>query len=275
MIEHFQVYRCTACGLWFIDEKQCSEIDLEFQYRQNKSSPVEYYSATEKVNRRHFQRVFHYLEKYVSPGRLLDVGCSVGTAMSVARERNWNVVGIEPNSKAVAICREKGFTVFNSFLSDDFAGTHVESFDVVLLADVLEHTPRPVEFLERTWRVLAERGVVLIITGDIEHWLCRLFQLKAFEHLVYFTDKAVREALRRSYFQPIYISPYAKERDPSMMLKKETTQVQVGGIERVLASACANIGILNWLINRCLRCIGRDELLAIARKTQERPSVKK
>mgnify|MGYP001825782709 FL=1 len=52
-------------------------------------------------------------------GRLLDVGCSIGTLMSIARELDWEVEGLEPNPKAADLARKQGFSIHEGFFTEE------------------------------------------------------------------------------------------------------------------------------------------------------------
>ena len=47
------------------------------------------------------------LSTYLQPGRLLDVGCAMGHFMVYARERGWDVRGVECSTYAARYGREK------------------------------------------------------------------------------------------------------------------------------------------------------------------------
>ena len=48
-------------------------------------------------------------------GALLDIGAGTGDFLSVAKKDNWNVTGIEPNSKAKSIAIQKGVSFADDY----------------------------------------------------------------------------------------------------------------------------------------------------------------
>jgi len=52
-----------------------------------------------------FGHVLEHVERYVTPGRLLDVGCGPGFLLSVARSRHWDTRGVDMNAWAVGHAR--------------------------------------------------------------------------------------------------------------------------------------------------------------------------
>ena len=51
-------------------------------------------------------------EESVSPGRLLEVGCSFGAFLLAARARGWEVRGVDLSPFAAKACEEAGLDVF-------------------------------------------------------------------------------------------------------------------------------------------------------------------
>jgi 2-polyprenyl-3-methyl-5-hydroxy-6-metoxy-1,4-benzoquinol methylase len=69
-------------------------------------------------------------------GSLLDIGAGTGEFLKLAKDRNWDISGIEPNEKARQFAAKKNIVLVESI--DDVNG---EQFDVVTLWHVLEHLP--------------------------------------------------------------------------------------------------------------------------------------
>src|SRR5690606_19299048 len=94
-----------------------------------------------------FEKLYHWVKQYTlsqkerlifsyfkSKGNLLDIGAGTGDFLAFAKTKKWEVLGIEPSSKAKALARKKGipFVENTRDLSDN-------SFDVVTMWHVLEH----------------------------------------------------------------------------------------------------------------------------------------
>lgn len=138
---------------------------------------------------------------------MLDVGTAGGAFLGVAKERGWEVVGCEPNkwlaewgSDHYGIRIQPG-TIFDMDLQDD-------SFDVVTLWDVLEHTPDPQAVLRECKRVLAPRGMLLVNYPDIHSSIARLMGRKwvflLSVHLYYFTAETIGKMLNQVGFEMVH-----------------------------------------------------------------------
>jgi 2-polyprenyl-3-methyl-5-hydroxy-6-metoxy-1,4-benzoquinol methylase len=92
-------------------------------------------------------------------GRLLDLGCNEGRGLSLYAASGFQVEGLELNEAAAAVARQRGFPVHTVPLGQ-FAPR--ELFDVVVLANVLEHAWDPGQMLAEVRRLLRPGGQVWI-----------------------------------------------------------------------------------------------------------------
>ena len=101
-----------------------------------------------------FRRVLARLERLrPEKGRLFDVGAATGILMNLARERGWEVDGVEPSAWAVAFARDRyGLAVREGVF--ETAAVPPASFDVVTMVDLIEHTARPYDAVRRAAEVL-------------------------------------------------------------------------------------------------------------------------
>lgn len=100
-------------------------------------------------------------------GRLLDVGCGIGTYLSLMRQLGWDVAGVEPSTEAAAVAREKSnLQVFVGTLEE--AMFQNDTFDVITMHHVLEHLRDPLGTLSECLRILRPGGQIVVITPNIK-----------------------------------------------------------------------------------------------------------
>jgi SAM-dependent methyltransferase len=100
----------------------------------------------------------------VAGGRLLDVGCGHGLLLDEARSRGYETVGLELSRSAAAHAREAlGLDVHEQPVE---SFVDLEGFDVVVLADVIEHLDDPVAAVDRCAGLLRPGGVLCVVTPD-------------------------------------------------------------------------------------------------------------
>lgn len=92
--------------------------------------------------------------------KVLDVGCNSGEMMKLLRDvKGCTVVGVDVSANALKIARKKKLKVFNA--SAENLPFPDESFDVVVLREVLVHIHEPVKALKEIRRVLRPKGFLL------------------------------------------------------------------------------------------------------------------
>jgi methionine biosynthesis protein MetW len=139
--------------------------------------------------------------------RVLDVGCGTGSVALVAnRGKDNDVWGIEPDPERAALARARGLNIHCGFLDRPFIARH-GPFDVVVLADVVEHVASPGELLSLAASALSPGGTMFISVPNVAHWSVRLSLLRGrFDytetglldatHLRWFTEKTIRSLCR-------------------------------------------------------------------------------
>jgi predicted TPR repeat methyltransferase len=94
---------------------------------------------------------------------LLDVGCGIGLFLKVARERGWDICGVEPNVAAQTFTRDD-LPILSGTLETVVLPS--QRFDLITIWDVLAHVRNPLQLLAKTRELLAENGAVLVKTPN-------------------------------------------------------------------------------------------------------------
>lgn len=133
-----------------------------------------------------------------SGGKLLDVGCGDGSFLSVARSCGWDVVGLDPDPKAVANATQLGLTVHEGGI--EYFESRAELFDVITLNHVIEHVYEPVKVLQACHALLRPGGQLWLETPNIRSFGHARFQqnwrgLETPRHLVLFSRRSLSQAL--------------------------------------------------------------------------------
>jgi len=140
----------------------------------------------------------------------------------VARDRGWDVLGIELSPHAAAVARERfGLTVHEG----DFGAIDLEpaSFDAITMLDVLEHLYEPSASLQRARSLLRPGGVLMVVLpndrnlttmiargayqvtgGRVSYPASRVHQIY---HPCYYTPKTLRMLLSREGFDMLAVRP--------------------------------------------------------------------
>jgi SAM-dependent methyltransferase len=162
-----RLVRCLACGLVYANPIP----DPTRQVQAVGDSLV--YTNDQLAKRAFFRRRAHELLASIEaiqgkPGRLLDVGCGIGTELEVARERGWQGVGIELASGSLRVARASGLEVIATPLGE--AGLADASFDCVTVNHALEHIAAVRPVLDHVRRVLRPAGLLFVSVPNLDAW---------------------------------------------------------------------------------------------------------
>jgi SAM-dependent methyltransferase len=194
-----RIYRCPSCGLAFTHPQP------QLPAEQYDASYFELYHKRREFRLRRACDRLSRIELITSPGRILDVGCSLGYFLEAASKRGWTPSGVEISPHAAQVAREHGLDVMTGTLEE--AGYPESCFDCVTMWDVLEHVQDPTEHMLEVRRVLVPGGLVVIGTPNMNHVLFRIKRerwrhLKPTEHLYYFNPASIHALLRKTGFKP-------------------------------------------------------------------------
>jgi 2-polyprenyl-3-methyl-5-hydroxy-6-metoxy-1,4-benzoquinol methylase len=189
--EHGPLYRCRECGTLQQPSALLGHEELVSLYREMTD---ERYLSEAHGRRKTARRLLDLIGAEVPAGRLLDVGCGHGLLLDEARQRGYEVVGLEPAAEAARYARET--------LGLDVRQEALESFepngpfDVIVLADVLEHTLDPTSVLVRCSELVADGGAVCIVTPDPSSLTARVAGARWWGYIAAHTFLIPRRTLR-------------------------------------------------------------------------------
>jgi 2-polyprenyl-3-methyl-5-hydroxy-6-metoxy-1,4-benzoquinol methylase len=220
---NFRIVRCEHCTLVYVNPR-LTEKAAKRLYNENVISPMQYYQQTRKSDLTTFKKRWRLIEKFVkNRGKVLDVGCNVGTFLEVAKNAGWDCYGLDINRSVEEECKRKGISISMSSLEK--AKFPQEFFDVIILNDVLEHTTTPTTMIAAAHRLLKKEGILFIVTPNIgsvtfrclgRHW----HHLKPNEHLTYFSKKTTRILLKKFEFNILYEKNLNRDRSLGVIIDK-------------------------------------------------------
>lgn len=138
------------------------------------------------------------IQKFVSKGNFLDIGCAFGGFLSRAKEFGFTPFGVEISPYAAKYAQERGIQVYTgSFLEVDLPKNY---FQVVTLIEVLEHLPNPEQVFDKLVDILAEGGLLLIQTANFRGKQAKeegpYYHYYLPGHLYYYSDSLLMELLK-------------------------------------------------------------------------------
>lgn len=229
-INNRRFVRCHTCTHVFLDGTYDDDSIKELYERYGDEKGKTYFQGinAEVLNTidSYLQSCREYCRTGSSPLRLLDIGCGTGALLSRAKKLGFAIEGIEicePLAKDTA--RNAGCPVHNTSLAH--VALPEDSFDSIIMYDLIEHLQDPVGDVNIIYRLLKKGGILFILTPNdnallrkISRFLYRaslhLFskpmeRLYYPDHLSYFTRKSINAFLKRCDFEVVLLETRNQE----------------------------------------------------------------
>jgi SAM-dependent methyltransferase len=204
-----KIVKCLNCGLVYLNPNPDTKLLLESYAKMQD----DLYLSEEEGRRRSARLFLNKIFRYKDRGRLLDVGCSAGILLDEAKKLGWKVYGVELSSWAIQHAKEKlNIEIFRGELKE--ARFPDDYFDLVIMADSIEHFSDPRGCLSEIKRILRSDGIICISTPDIGSILSRIigenwWGIKQ-SHLVYFNKRSISKILNDSGFKVLSFSSHTR-----------------------------------------------------------------
>lgn len=200
----FPVVRCNTCGLVRTNPRPTADT-IGFYYQEDKywaflptaDDSKSKVSLLRRYLRFLYQTLIRCNDKIlpnISPGRMLEIGCSSGSFLAEMQSKNWEVEGIESAEGIAGRAQEAGFNVFCGSLES--APEQNCSFDLIVGWMVVEHLHEPLTALRKLNRYATPQGWLAISIPNATNLHLRLFKEKWFAlqvptHLYHFSDDTI------------------------------------------------------------------------------------
>lgn len=199
---------CDSCEVnWtFIPEA----IDSESLYRD------EIYAVVDNRKSIFEQIIFSEARKILKKAQqihpkakqLLDFGSGKGQFLAVAKELDWEGMGIETEMSRADFAREKyGVEITCQYYESGKIG--VQAADFITLNHVLEHLPQPLVLLEQLTKAnLAPKGILYIEVPRANSWQARIAGERWMhwdipKHLTHWTEPVLATQMEKLGFYPV------------------------------------------------------------------------
>jgi len=258
----YSIVRCRDCGLIFVNPRDDRE-QIARQYEEDMNSPIGYFLNSANEDAKIFKKRLNWIESIASKGRLLDIGCNVGTYMEIARDRGWSVTGIDVNKKAYQLCKTKNFDVHSGLFSQELIDRLPrKDFDLVCINDVIEHLPDPLDSMRLVHQLISRDGYLSINTPNMDNIFTKVFQVKPEEHIFYFNKKTAVKTLTQSGFKIVKVVKTGRRRNFDSLKTGATIKSPLWCKICALIAATKLDILANWLLENFVT----DELFILAKK---------
>jgi 2-polyprenyl-3-methyl-5-hydroxy-6-metoxy-1,4-benzoquinol methylase len=154
-----EIWRCSKCGLVFPNPMPIPKRGVDQHYERSADDYFQHHDFDSKSE--NAIGLLNYAETLIGgKGTLLDIGAGRGELVSSATREGWRAVGIEPSTAHADHAARSGADIRREPLEE--CGFESSSFDVVILAAVLEHLYNPAETISEISRILRPGGALFL-----------------------------------------------------------------------------------------------------------------
>jgi SAM-dependent methyltransferase len=191
------IYACSACGLY-----QCPDVNDVLAFYTSLEDPD--YEEGAAVRGLQAQKLIASVLKDLGCKdgrglRLLDVGAGSGILVDVARKAGFEAVGVEPSFWLAQKAFSKSLPVYQGVLPH---ASITETFDIVMLIDVIEHVEDPVSLMRSIATCLKPQGHAYVVTPDKASFFARVMGFRWWHyrvaHISYFDQKTLALVMDRA-----------------------------------------------------------------------------
>jgi len=213
----FHMVQCKECGVIYLNPRPAIE-ELGRIY------PLSYvpYHFAEALNgltgtARNFllkRRAVAFRRLVGNEARILEVGCGNGAFLLLMRRfgsSGWELAGVDIDDVARQPLERNNITFHHGRFEDlSFAA---DSWDLIVMKDVIEHLDNPAAVLEKARHVLKPSGLLLLETPNYQGWDAKIFRSSYWggwhfpRHWTIYHPQSLRSHLHRSGFELISIKP--------------------------------------------------------------------
>jgi 2-polyprenyl-3-methyl-5-hydroxy-6-metoxy-1,4-benzoquinol methylase len=222
--EAFTIVRCEKCNFLFTNPRP-TELESKRYYESkdyishSNASQGPFEKLYQIVRRITTKKKVKLVQRFVSEGRILDIGCGTGTFLSAISKKGFIPTGVEPNETARNFASvNQGLQVFKKLAEGKYIP---KSFKVITLWHVLEHIYPLDETFKTMHRLLDDSGIVVVALPNPASMDARVY--KQFwagydlpRHIYHFTPATASQlfskygfsvaAVLPMYFDSFYIS---------------------------------------------------------------------
>lgn len=181
IINQHRIFQCPSCELQFA--YPVKPMDYEKIYEENNGKDYHDLSALivkplyesykkvekdEEKERKKWKKLPRFnvllpILKVIPKGKLLDVGCSVGMFMLVAKELGFEVYGMEASKVASEIGRKYyNLKIANVLTFDELPEKFRGPYKVITAFEVIEQVKEPLKFIKDIYDLLEEDGFLVL-----------------------------------------------------------------------------------------------------------------
>lgn len=233
----YNIVKCKECGFIYVNPIPTSSENQKYyeHYLPSLGKRGEDFRDWVKKRRllkyrkrKAYSNTLKYIKARVPEGKLLDIGCSVGSFLEMAKQQGYEVYGIDISKDPINFLKTEGYEVFLG--TTDEVKFDDSKFSVVTMWEVLEHLRDPLGQLMEVHRILKDAGLLVI---EVPNFYTQLLKTKILNLLWSFTGKKYYYGL----LPEIHYNHFTPKTIKKMLLRAGFGNVEITVRDDVISSA--------------------------------------
>lgn len=201
------IKKCPKCHLIQVSPLPSIK-QVNALYRGDYWKSLSSYGKQFSTHENYFRKKISGIKKYQSTGKLLDIGCALGSLLKVAQKHGFKSEGLDISGFAIKQCRSFGLTATQGVISDI---KKKEYYDIITAFEVIEHELNPILTIKTIYKLLKKNGLFVMTVPNSGTLIGKVMGSKWFgyrnkEHIFHFTFKTLQLILEKGGFKDIQIT---------------------------------------------------------------------
>lgn len=165
---------CSSCEMIYVNPV-FKDHALEYYYQNNHSMQAYSHDSETDFYKQIYTSGVSQVVQIIPSGKLLDIGCSGGFFLDLARAAGFDTFGVELNQVELDIARRRGHKVWGVPIQEI---PDTEKFDVICLWDVFEHIKDGIDYLSYLHSKQSGGGIIFLQIPNANSLAARIMQQK-------------------------------------------------------------------------------------------------
>ncbi len=201
---------CENCGLLMTNPHMNQEsynefYDIEYRALYNRKALTAEGFFNDQINKG--EQIYRFVTKISNDiHRVLEIGCGAGGNLMPFHQNGIETLGIDIGSTYLEFGKQQGLNLLN-IGSSELSADYTESFDLIILADVLEHFLDIRREFESIRKLLKRDGLLFVTMPGIKYIRSYGYNYLEFfqnAHIWHFTSDTLKQTMNWLGFDSLY-----------------------------------------------------------------------
>lgn len=205
MIDGIEIFECENCQLASLNQNKIINSDYDHLYN------FEAYKKQEGQIRERLNKLLSYITKSKNKGKVLEIGSGYGLLSSILYDKgDYEIQVLEPELEPYYLKNKQ--IIHHKLDIDRYLHGSKESFDLIIMMDVIEHFEDPFLILSRLTKLLNKDGIMVIQTPNYKSLMQQTVKKWSWwmveDHKWFFSTKSLIKTLDMAKLKAVFTYTY-------------------------------------------------------------------